>query len=509
MRAFGFIEMLLVALGGGGTNGLVDLLPTEAYWKAKRVTVSVKRLVHELDPAAAPVAKPDDIPRLVRDLGAAEFAVRQAAAARLRALGALAAKELAEAAKSDDPEVSMTARELLKNLKAAKLGPGGPKAKAIRRLMAIRTLGELKDPEALPVLRPLLDSKEPFVADFARKAIAAIEGKPFRRTPLARELLHADLCLLPRNCGVVGQMSLIPTPSKPVDATAALPPFMQAGDMKEKLVQGLLTAAELVGNVRVDHLTMGVADDVGDDTGYVAFVARGLYDPAAVKAACQLAPRFEALNVDGVEVLAIDKHARLIPCGPGRLVAVFGPSPEAMPVQALAAAVKAKPDKLALDPKLLRLLEPLDITAPLWAVARMSAAYRQADFLAPFDDATLTGKAKGEGLGLTLVARGTDPAAVKAVADRLTAELDKGKAQMGQMLAMMPALKPVAEFVRTIKIETHEAKATLSAHFENQSAMLLMPMMLFMGHAVSRPMLAPDEVPMEQMAPDGAVPRPR
>src|SRR5437764_8476301 len=52
-----------------------------------------------------------------------------------------------------------------------------PQAAGVRRLMAIRTLGELKKAEALTMLQSLVDSKEPFVADYAKAAIAAIEGK--------------------------------------------------------------------------------------------------------------------------------------------------------------------------------------------------------------------------------------------------------------------------------------------------------------------------------------------
>ena len=46
--------------------------------------------------------------------------------------------------------------------------------------VALRTLGELKDNSALPALQKNLDSKEAFVAEYAQRAIAQIEGKPHR-----------------------------------------------------------------------------------------------------------------------------------------------------------------------------------------------------------------------------------------------------------------------------------------------------------------------------------------
>ncbi len=53
--------------------------------------------------------------------------------------------------------------------------------------MAIRTPGELKD-AALTEPR-LLTSKELFVADYARRAIALIEGKPAPVRPWPRDAM--------------------------------------------------------------------------------------------------------------------------------------------------------------------------------------------------------------------------------------------------------------------------------------------------------------------------------
>src|SRR5688500_8650147 len=43
------------------------------------------------------------------------------------------------------------------------------KASAIRRLMALRSLGEMKSPAAIVVIQPYLQSNEMFVADYARR----------------------------------------------------------------------------------------------------------------------------------------------------------------------------------------------------------------------------------------------------------------------------------------------------------------------------------------------------
>jgi len=195
---FGMMEMLMLLLSGGGWgNDLLDYLPTSAYWRAKGVEVSVERMTAELA-----VAEPADLAQLIRDLGADRHATREAASAKLRALGPVAIPALKKAAESDDPEVRTRAKELLEGLS------GGAQANAIRRLMAIRTLGELKKPEALAALRPLLEAKEPFVADYAARAIATIEGRAHERAAASREMLWRDLCLLPANCGIVAQLRM-------------------------------------------------------------------------------------------------------------------------------------------------------------------------------------------------------------------------------------------------------------------------------------------------------------
>jgi len=166
VMAFGFIEILLALLtGGGGGNDLLDYMPTAAYWKAKGVEITAERMAAELA-----TEEPADAAKLVRDLGADDFATREAAMKKLRAMGPAAAPALEQAADNDDPEVKMRARQLLQKVAAT----GGAQAKAVRRLMAVRALGKLKRPEGLAALRPLLASKEPFVADYARQAIAAV-----------------------------------------------------------------------------------------------------------------------------------------------------------------------------------------------------------------------------------------------------------------------------------------------------------------------------------------------
>src|SRR5439155_26161916 len=148
------VTLLTFLLGGVGGSGLLDYVPVEAYWEAKQVVVTPDVLLAELKPAA----EPGDLGDLIAQLGAADADSREYAAAKVRALGTSALPTLRKEAESDDIEIARRARSLISEINAA------VKPATVRRLMAIRTLGERKERRALELLRPLVESKEPFVA---------------------------------------------------------------------------------------------------------------------------------------------------------------------------------------------------------------------------------------------------------------------------------------------------------------------------------------------------------
>ena len=138
--------LLMLLLMSGGGNDLLDYVQAKAYWQLKGVPVTAAAMTGELAPPKAEGAK-------------------EAAAG---------------------PQTAA-------------------KAAVVRRLMAIRTLGELKDAQALAVLQPLLKSTALFEAEYAQQAIAAIEGKPFARPRTAAKQMAQDPWLLPADCGIVGR----------------------------------------------------------------------------------------------------------------------------------------------------------------------------------------------------------------------------------------------------------------------------------------------------------------
>jgi hypothetical protein len=146
--------ILLSLIGGGGGNHLLDYASTHSYWKSKGVVVSVQTMTSELK-----TSDPKDISELIAQLASPDGQVRAGASKKILQLGEAVLPQLEKAAETPDPEVAASVKTLIADISAAS------KVNAVRRLMAIRTLGELKKPESLPALRPRGLWKDIFVAE--------------------------------------------------------------------------------------------------------------------------------------------------------------------------------------------------------------------------------------------------------------------------------------------------------------------------------------------------------
>ena len=489
MMMSGMFSMVL-ALGGGGGNELLDYIPTKVYWQIESVACTPEAMLAQLQ-GPGPVG---DVAALVRDLDARSAKVREQAHRKLLAMGPAVIPLLEPHAKHPSPEVATRVQEIIARLSSQ------AERKSIRRLMAIRALGEMKHRPAAAALKKLTASKELFVADYARRALAAIEGRPYTRPPASAAERLKDVWLLPRTCAVVGQ-AVVPGGAKPVDFDK-MAAMMAQGPMeisKEQLIEqvfqkGLLPAVYKVGNLRMDLVTVGVSGDMGGRAGYVAVIGRGKYDArklrALLRAECPTQTTPEAAKkrrrrcwykVGQVEVFCPDDEVALMFPSDELAVMVAGPRGKGLPIEAVARAVQAGRGDLSDNAEMVALIGAADKSGMIWAAAKMTETYRKEELFAPFGSMTFAGRRAKGAMAFKLSAKVQDaqklPPTMKMVQDALA----KARKELAREAQRMPAIKPIADFIQSIQIKQTPQEVTATAQLKGDSptGLMLMPWLMF------------------------------
>ena len=492
MASMGMFTLLMAMLSGGASE-LLDFVPTEAYWKAKGVAVSTEQLLADASPA-----KGADATKLIIGLGAGTPAERAAAAQAIVKLGPAVLPQLEKAKGDPDLEIATRVGALIRQIKMSH------KANGVRALMAIRTLGERKKPEALAGLRALVGSKEPFVAEYAARAVAQIEGRPAPARQVPADGFKADLGLMPANLGALAQVSGMSGGRVSIeDALKTLPPGEEAKQAVEQMTAALITAADQMGNVRMDGVTIGVSDDVGDKTGFVAIVARAQFDAGAVGA---MMANFNvpSRNVDGVDVFSAERQMALFFQSDERAILLVGPNQEVLPVKELIAASRQEKAGAIANAALAKLVAGIDPKAVGWAVVTVNDHYRKAPILSAFDQVVLTITHGGELTRFAVKADGKDAKAVEAAVAQVEAGVTQAQQELPKVVQMMPAMKPIADFVQSVKVEANGASAGMTAELKGEPSVLLMGPAMMFGVSV-RPADPPVQAPppvIERVQPD-------
>jgi len=454
-----FLAVLMI-LGGDGSNELLDLFPTKAFWESESVEVSPETMLAEIK------EPPGDASALIKDLGAEKFEVREAAHKKILAMGPAVLPQITPLLKSADPEVVARAEQIVQAL------AGGAERTAVRRLMAIRTLGELKCRDALPALKDLTKSKELFIADYARRAAAAIEGGTYSLPSLSAAQRMADVWMLPKGCGAVAQCTMSGGAKKVEmeQLMQSMAPLTGARDPQaivKQMLRGLLPIIYKIGNVRVDSVTLGLADDIdGGRAGYVVLIVRGLYDADKAKAALakSMPRRGQVKKVGQVEVYCPDDEVALIFASNHQFVFAVVADEQNIPLVELARAVSSGKGTLEANKELAALVRSADRSGPIWAAAKISPAYREAlTILAPFKAVTLSTTKNKDGLGLTLNAQGEDEEKVKAAVAEFNDAVKQALEQAKEMAENMPAMKSTIEFLQGIQVSQDAADVRITA----------------------------------------------
>ncbi len=272
------IYLWLMLFSGSPTgHDLVSQIEPDFYWQTQGIKeVTVEAMLPLLVDENTPELE-KKINRLIKQLGDRSFENREQAYKQLADLGTRATQALEKASQSEDIEISAAVRKLLKANQAT-MG-----YLQVRRLMAIRTLGTLKNQEAISYLKPLLESKDSFVVEYATRALAQLTGEKYQSPVIDDVLFHQDVLGLPKDITAVSQFRFVP--DKQVTDTSsiiAFHPEVMAGEVQSKvyesdLNQKLIDVAHRIGNVRIDGVTLAF-EGKGEKEGILVFHVRGQWN---------------------------------------------------------------------------------------------------------------------------------------------------------------------------------------------------------------------------------------
>ncbi|MEM9347472.1 MAG: hypothetical protein AAGB26_12720 [Planctomycetota bacterium] len=296
-------------------------------------------------------------------------------------------------------------------------------ATAADRLMAIRALGEISTGEdadpadsarALKTLKPFVGSEEPFVDRYAKRSIAWIEGRDPEPYPSLPDAVYdQDLALLPDHMSVVGQLKMRNNVG-PVNLAQLIPDIKVDGEsvrdqMMQEFLPGILQGVELIGNARIDLVTVGVRL-TSEEEFYLAVIARGRYDRAAVQIALEeeIGDDVEAsfYSVGDVEVVAVQNYdpvAFLMPSDE-LFILLFAEDRDAkLPVGLFAEKVQQADRRPSFNQTLSKQIEAIDRKqSDIWLAVEFTPLALQEpesrEFFGAFDAARAYAEVDGEGV---------------------------------------------------------------------------------------------------------------
>ena len=239
--------------------------------------------------------------------------------------------------------------------------------------MAIRTAGEKKFAALQPRLKQLTQSEDPFVADYAKAAIAALADLPNQRS---HEPSNDDVWLLPADCRAVLHITASAgAPPDTANIELLIDPMLrlsaEAQQQRAHVAYAeLLAVAEQVGNVRLDGVTVGISGDIGPNAGQVVIALHALYDHQAMTRYLATLPSLKSDVREGVAVASIGDTGLLLLPDDHRLIAVISPKLSADFAASYLQTLKQATQPLKQVPSLVKLLDRVDKSGPIWGCCR-------------------------------------------------------------------------------------------------------------------------------------------
>ncbi|HMO25204.1 MAG TPA: HEAT repeat domain-containing protein, partial [Tepidisphaeraceae bacterium] len=439
--------------------------------------------------------------QLIEQLDAPDFRERERAEQALRRMGRAALEPLRNARSDPRPEVSSRAESILQQIETDLAGEG------IRRLMAIRTLGERRVEAAIPALKTLLDSQDAFVAEHARRSIARIEGRSIPTHEIAPEARGAQLAMLPDTLGVVAQ-TILPASGAATNLRETFRPIAEAfgaeqdiESMLDEMTRGLLEVANRTGNLRVNLITLGVSGDVDNQPHFIVLV-QGQWNASSV--GTLLAEQVEAARViEDASVYPLGGEAAVIIASDTQAALVIASGePEALWTSVVRAMRTGQGGFAGSD--LAKLVRPEHTSADTWVVARITESYRREEFFRAFDDLWETGHRQDGKARIAGAARGSDRDAVEQRLVQMKAGVDEALGDLRQMARNAPQAKPALDLLESMRFEMDGTTIRASAEIEGDPRMIVGAMLMGMSgraRAVPPPDVEAVPVPIDPVDP--------
>ena len=195
---------------------------------------------------------------------------------------------LEKLSKDSDPEVSETARDILKHLKAnAQAQKQHGVTEEVIKLLALRRLTEMKSTKALEVIEPLCKSKNKDIAWEAQRASALIQGNKIER--LKRGQGTAKLLKMIPEYGFLAALDLT-EPDKAMKLIDYMGPMkkvpgMDMGMITQSYYRELPAILKNVGNPQIDTIVFVSSPELGveRENSWVGFMGLGRYNSDKIK----------------------------------------------------------------------------------------------------------------------------------------------------------------------------------------------------------------------------------
>jgi hypothetical protein len=393
------------------------------------------------------------------------------------------------------------------------------------KLMAIRALGELgMAPDADPAtkakilekLAPLVDSKEPFVGQYAKRSIAWVKGEdPEAPAKVTNEQLEADLAILPHTSTIVGQMRM-ENGAGPIDWTKLLPDMGENGPPREQMIGemsgGIAQVASMIGNARLDAVTVGGQFFGNGDDGYAVIIARGRYDRVGVQIALQDMAEQQGednelsfYSIGDIEVVVSksrwEQFAILMPSDEV-FVFMIGESDQGIrmfPIDETADRLANGDVPVAFNDTVTKHMKQVDRDkAVAWVAMQVPPPMRQEaeEFFGPLEAGHASAMRNDEGdIDITWSAEGNDAEALARSVALMNEELAEGRAEIREEMARNPELKPMFEPLVKIMDSLHieaEGKTMTGGIQVPGNVGSVMPMLMF--GAAPRHAVPPDAI---------------